>query len=114
MKESKVMLIQYLTGAFIIVLGAVHFALLTFAGGGYDNALKFSTVVFTYTAYGLAFELLLAALTFHVFNGFRKVLTELHQGRTYERAVTWALALAGGATFLWGTRTVLVFLGVIG
>lgn len=107
------MIIQYLTGVGIILLGALHFALLTFAGGGYDNALTFVSVMGVYTSLGLVFELFLVFLTFHVFNGFRKVLIELHQGPTYERTVTWIVVLAGAATFVWGTRTVLIFLGVL-
>ena len=113
MKESQVMLLHYLTGVAIILLGAFHFSLLTFAGGGLDNALTFASVLSVYTTFGLVFELFLVFLTFHTFNGFRKVLIELRQGKTYEGAVTWLMAAAGAATFLWGTRTVLIFLGVL-
>ena len=107
------MLIQYMTGVVIIVLGALHFALLTFAGEGLENALTFNSVLTIYTSFGLVLELFLVLLTFHIFNGFRKVLIELRQGTVFERAVTWLMVAAGVATFLWGTRTILIFLGVI-
>ncbi len=113
MRESRFMLLQYLTGAGILVLGAMHFALLSFAYGGFGKALTFDTVNATYLAYGLFFELLLVLLSFHIFNGFRKVLTEFRQGKLYETAVTWIMFLGGAATFLWGTRTILIFLGVL-
>jgi len=107
------MLLQYITGACILVLGAMHFALLSFAYGGYKEALTYGTVNTTYMAYGLLFELFLVLLSFHVFNGFRKVLTEIRQGKRYEMAVTWIMFLGGAATFLWGTRTILIFLEVL-
>ncbi|MEM0118457.1 MAG: hypothetical protein QXV32_08410 [Conexivisphaerales archaeon] len=113
MKQSKLMLLQYLTGIGILFLGALHFALLSFAGGGYKNALEFTSVVAVYTTFGVPFELFLAFLTYHIFYGFRRVLCELHQGKVYENVVTWLMIIAGGATFLWGTRTILVFMGVI-
>ncbi|HVP24088.1 MAG TPA: hypothetical protein VMS77_09290 [Conexivisphaerales archaeon] len=112
MKESRLMLLQYLTGAGILVLGASHFALLTLIPGGFGSALGFSEVQGVYLAYGLLFELFLTLLSYHVFNGFRKVLVELRQGKTYEMAVTWLVFLGGAATFLWGTRTILIFMGL--
>jgi hypothetical protein len=65
------MLLQYLTGVGIIILGAFHFALLSFAGGGYRNALEFTSVVSVYTTFGLIFELFLVLLTYHIFYGSR-------------------------------------------
>lgn len=113
MKESRLVLLQYLTGVGILILGAFHFALLSFAGGGYSNALAFASVMSAYLSFGLIFELLLVFLTFHIFYGFRRILIELHQGKTYEKLATWAMILAGGATFAVGTRTILIFLGVV-
>jgi succinate dehydrogenase / fumarate reductase membrane anchor subunit len=113
MKESKFMLLQYITGAGILVLGAAHFALLTLPSGGLPTALEYGTVKSIYLAYGLVFELFLVLLSFHIFNGFRKVLIELYQGKTYETAVAWLMLLGGGATFVWGTRTILIFLEVL-
>jgi|SRR5579875_14007 succinate dehydrogenase / fumarate reductase membrane anchor subunit len=113
MRQSRLMLLQYLTGVGIVILGALHFALLSFAGGGYKNALEFTSVVSVYTTFGLVFELFLVLLTYHIFYGFKRILCELHQGKVYETAVTWLMVIAGGATFLWGTRTILIFLGVL-
>jgi len=113
MKESKIMLLQYITGAGILILGAAHFALLTLPSDGLRTTLGFDSVKATYLAYGLIFELFLVLLSFHIFNGFRKVLLEARQGRTYETAVTWLMVLSGTATFLWGTRTIVIFLGVL-
>ncbi|MDG6934458.1 MAG: hypothetical protein JRN68_07140 [Nitrososphaerota archaeon] len=113
MRQSRLMLLQYLTGLGILALGSLHFALLSFAGGGYSNAIQFASVLSVYTTFGVLFELFLVFLTWHIFYGFRRVLCELHQGRRYESTVTWAMVIIGGATFLWGTRTILIFLGVL-
>ncbi|MEM0118695.1 MAG: hypothetical protein QXG05_02760 [Nitrososphaerota archaeon] len=113
MKESTLMLLQYLTGVGILILGAFHFALLSFAGGGYSNAISFASVLSVYMSFGLVFELFLVFLTFHIFNGFRKILVEIYQGALYQKTVTWLMIVAGAATFLWGTRTILIFLGVL-
>jgi succinate dehydrogenase / fumarate reductase membrane anchor subunit len=113
MKESRIMLLQYITGACILVLGALHFAGLTLSSGGLPSALEFGTVKSAYLAGALFFELFLVLLSFHIFNGFRKVLIELYQGKTYETAVSWIMLLGGGATFVWGTRTILIFLEVL-
>jgi succinate dehydrogenase / fumarate reductase membrane anchor subunit len=113
MKESKFMLLQYITGAGILILGAAHFALLTLPTDGLKTTLAYSSVHDIYLAYGLIFELFLVLLSFHVFNGFRKVLIEVYQGKTYETAVTWLMLLGGGVTFVWGTRTILIFLEVL-
>lgn len=110
LRQSKLMLLQYLSGAAVLVLGGFHFALLSFAGGGYNNALQFASVTSTYLSFGLLFELLLVFLTFHVFYGFVKILTELRQGKLFEKFATWSMFLAGSVTFAWGTRTILVFL----
>src|SRR5579885_625873 len=96
MRQSRLMLLQYLTGVGIVILGALHFS-----------------VVSVYTTFGLVFELFLVLLTYHIFYGFKRILCELHQGKVYETAVTWLMVIAGGATFLWGTRTILIFLGVL-
>jgi succinate dehydrogenase / fumarate reductase membrane anchor subunit len=113
MKESMIMFLQYITGAGILILGAAHFALLTLPTGGLPTALEFDSVKSIYLAYGLIFELFLVLLSFHIFNGFRKILIELYQGKTYETAVAWLMLLGGGATFVWGTRTILIFLEVL-
>ena len=107
------MLLQYLTGVGILVLGAAHFALLTLPSDGLKTTLSFASVKEIYLAYGLVFELFLVLLSFHVFNGFRKVLIEVYQGKGYQTAVAWIMLLGGGATFVWGTRTILIFLEVL-
>lgn len=111
-RESTLMWIQYITGLGILVLGALHFASLTFlAPGGYPGALEYTTVISRYTdpLWAAALEAFLALLSYHVFNGFRVLLLELNQGSGWTKAVNVTMALAAIAAFLYGTRTILVF-----
>jgi len=112
-RESTLMWIQYITGLGILVLGALHFASLTFlVQGGYPNALSYANVVYKRyedPLWAAALEAFLALLSYHVFNGFRVLLLELNQGSGWTKAVNVTMALAAIAAFLYGTRTILVF-----
>ena len=113
MRESTLMWLQYITGLAILVLGAIHFASLTFFGvSNYDQALLYGTVVGRYTsvAWASALELFLALLSYHVFNGFRVILLELRQDGAWTKAVNVTMFLAGLVVFLYGTRTIALFL----
>ncbi|BBE41795.1 Succinate dehydrogenase hydrophobic membrane anchor protein [Conexivisphaera calida] len=112
MRESTLMWIQYITGLGILVLGALHFASLTFlAPGGYTGALDYTTVISRYTdpLWAAALEAFLALLSYHVFNGFRIMLLELNQGSGWSKAVNVTMFLAALVVFLYGTRTIITF-----
>lgn len=113
MRESTLMWLQYLTGLAILFLGALHYASLTFLGvSSYDEALTYEVVSSRYRDlfWALSLELFLITLCYHVFNGFRVMLLEIRQDRTWTRAVNLVMFLAGLAVFLYGTRTILLFL----
>jgi succinate dehydrogenase hydrophobic anchor subunit len=112
-RESRLMWLQYATGLVIFVLGALHFASLTFLEvANLDEALSFEMVAYRYTnlLWAGSLELFLLVLSYHIFNGFRVVLLELNQGRAWTTAVNTTMLLAGLTVFLYGTRTIVIFL----
>ena len=111
-RESTIMWIQYITGLGIIVLGALHFASLTFlVQGGYLEALRYKIVISRYTdpLWAAALEAFLALLSYHIFNGFRIMLLEYNQGSGWSKAVNVTMFLAALVVFLYGTRTIITF-----
>ncbi len=130
MKESKIMLIQYITGIFILVLGALHFLAISALAPTSDKVLYqyannststhtltggtlyYTTVTAIYHTlfWGSIFELLLTFLVFHIFNGFRIILSEQFPGDRSEKAITYIMLVAGLIIFIWGSKTVVTML----
>ncbi len=127
MRESVLMFLQYLTGLLVVVFGSFHFLLIsalapsqnkglyvylpgthTLIGG----ALSYTTVhqIYTSLLWGSIFELLLTFLVFHVFNGFRIVLSEQFAGPRSERIISYSLLVIGLAIFIYGSRTIVLML----
>ncbi|MCL5408304.1 MAG: hypothetical protein M1518_02945 [Candidatus Thermoplasmatota archaeon] len=129
MRESQIMFIQYMTGLLILVFGSFHFLLIsalapttdkvlysytylngirTLAGG----TLYYSTVKAVYTSlmWGSVFELLLTFLVFHIFNGFRVILSEQFPGSKAEKIITYSVLIAAMIVFIWGSRTIVLML----
>jgi succinate dehydrogenase hydrophobic anchor subunit len=123
------MFIQYMTGLLILVFGSFHFLLIsalapttdkvlysytylngirTLAGG----TLYYSTVKAVYTSlmWGSVFELLLTFLVFHIFNGFRVILSEQFPGSKAEKIITYSVLIAAMIVFIWGSRTIVLML----
>ncbi len=109
MKESTRMLLHYVTGLGIVVAGGVHL-FTVFLTGPYVQNLAFSSVMMVYRNILLAvtLELLLVFVDYHALNGVRIILIEFHQGTTWERGVSWVLAVAGILLLIYGTRTILI------
>ena len=109
MKESTKMLLHYITGLGILVVGGVHL-FTVFLTGPYLQNLAFASVMAVYRNVILAFtlELLLIFVDYHALNGIRVILIEFHQGEKWERGVAWILAVAGLLIFIYGTRTILI------
>lgn len=109
MKESTRMLLHYATGLGIVVAGGVHL-FTVFLTGPYVQNLAFSSVMMVYRNILLAvtLELLLVFVDYHALNGVRIILIEFHQGTTWERGVSWVLAVAGILLLIYGTRTILI------
>lgn len=81
-----------------------------FLTGPYVQNLAFSSVMMVYRNILLAvtLELLLVFVDYHALNGVRIILIEFHQGTTWERGVSWVLAVAGVLLLIYGTRTILI------
>ncbi|MEM2237326.1 MAG: hypothetical protein QXR26_04235 [Candidatus Caldarchaeum sp.] len=113
MREKNLMLLHYITGLGIIIFGGIHLATV-FLLSPYHASMEFDNnpfaVLSVYRNVLLAGSLegLLILVTFHGFNGLRVILQELHQGKTYTRAVSLLLTIVGIAVVVYGTRTILI------
>jgi succinate dehydrogenase hydrophobic anchor subunit len=113
MKESTKMLLHYITGLGIVIVGGLHL-FTVFLTGPYIQNLAFTggaySVIEVYRNLILAFtlELLLIFVDYHALNGVRVILIEFHQGQGWERGVSWILAVAGILLLVYGTRTILI------
>ena len=107
------MLLHYITGLGIIIVGGVHLFTvfltgsyvqnLAFIGGAYSVIAIYKNAIFAATL-----ELLLIFVDYHALNGIRVILIEFHQGRNWERGVSWILVLVGIFLFIYGTRTIII------
>ena len=107
------MLLHYATGLGIIVVGGIHlftvflvgsyFQNLAFIGGAYSVIAIYKNTIFAVTL-----ELLLVFVDYHALNGIRIILIEFHQGRAWERGVSWVLVATGILLLIYGTRTILI------
>ncbi len=116
MKESSLMLLHYITGILIMVLGAVHLATHSFLGvEGYSFSLQYVSSIERYSnpLFALTLELLLVTVAYHGLNGTRVVLLELKQGEQWDKIVNWLVLVLGILIVAFGTRTVITayFLG---
>lgn len=113
MKESTKMLLHYITGLGIVIVGAVHL-FTVFLTGPYDQNLAFIggpysvIAIYRNLIFAATLELLLIFVDYHALNGIRVILIEFHQGHRWERGVTWILTVTGFLLFIYGTRTILI------
>ena len=113
MKESTKMLLHYITGLGIVIVGGVHL-FTVFLTGSYVQSLAFSGGPFSVIAVyrnlvlALTLELLLVFVDYHALNGIRVILIEFHQGTRWEKGVAWVLAVTGILLFIYGTRSILI------
>ena len=129
MRESQIMFLQYLTGILVLVFGSFHFLLISvlspspekilyiYNGANATHVLVGGTLYYTWVKavyssliWGSVFELLLTFLVYHVFNGFRVILSELIPGGRAEKIITYALLVVALVVFIWGSRTVVISL----
>jgi succinate dehydrogenase / fumarate reductase membrane anchor subunit len=113
MKESTRMLLHYITGIGIVIVGGVH-VFTIFLTGPYLQNLAFSggpySVIAVYRNLLLAatLELLLIFVAYHALNGIRVILIEFRQGTSWERGVSSILTVTGILLLVYGTRTILI------
>lgn len=109
MRESRIMLIQYVTAAAALVLVTFHL-LLQGVIVPYSTALSFDRVLSVYRGVidGSLLEILLGAVVVHGFNGLRIILLEWRQGRTWSRLTNYGTLIAILTVMGYGTRTILL------
>ncbi len=116
MRESRLMLVQYVTAVAAVVLVAFHL-LMQGILVPYDTAISFANILSIYrNAFYMAFlEILLVVVLVHGFNGVRIILHEWRQSGTWSRWVDVGTVVAIVASVGYGTRTiVLAVFGVAG
>jgi len=112
------MLFHYITGLGIVIVGGIHLFTvfltgsymqnLTFMGGPYSII-----TIYKDTILAVTLELLLIFVDYHALNGIRVILIEFHQGREWERGVSWVLTIIGVVLLIYGTRTILIANAII-
>ncbi len=115
MRESRLMLIQYVTAVAAVVLVGFHL-LMQGVLVPYSTAISFENVLSVYrSVFYMAFlEILLVVVLVHGFNGVRIILHEWRQTKAWGRWVDAGTVLAIVASVGYGTRTIVlaVFGGV--
>ena len=109
MRESRVMLLQYVTAVAAVVLLTIHL-LMQGILVPYSTALSFERVLSVYRSAvdGSLLEIMLVVLLAHGFNGLRIILLEWRQTGPWTRFVNWGTLLASAASIAYGTRTVIL------
>ncbi len=115
MKESRLMLLQYVTAVAAVVLVAIHLVMQGVIYP-YATAISFDNILSVYRngLYAAFLEVLLVVVLVHGWNGVRIILHELRQTGSWSRGVDVGTVLAILVTVGYGTRTVIlaVFGGV--
>jgi succinate dehydrogenase / fumarate reductase membrane anchor subunit len=117
MRESKLMLLQYVTAVAAVILVAFHL-LMQGVLVPYDKAISFENLLSVYRNgfYIVFLEILLVVVLVHGFNGVRIILQEWRQTKAWSRWVNVATVVAIIASVGYGSRTIIlaVFGGVAG
>jgi succinate dehydrogenase / fumarate reductase membrane anchor subunit len=108
MRETHWWLLSLASAVVIIVLLAVHFAIMhyspVFAGQTVEETRSLGEVISRgrSTAWLVSYTLFLAVALYHGLYGLRGVILELPVAARRRRAVTWFLVLVGLAFFVYG------------
>lgn len=111
MRESKLWFWHLIAGAVILILLAVHMAImhldaiLGFLGIGYDKPDTFTSVAerAQQSLFMITYVLLLGAALYHGFYGTRTILFELSLSKSLERLINVVFVLAGVGLFVFGS-----------
>ncbi|HXW36888.1 MAG TPA: succinate dehydrogenase [Nitrososphaerales archaeon] len=108
-RESKLMQLQYGTAVVALVLVALHL-LMQGVLVPYSTAISFQHVLSVYRSWidGSLLEVLLVVVVAHGFNGFRIILVEWKQGKSWTTMANWGTMLAALLAIVYGTRTVIL------
>jgi succinate dehydrogenase / fumarate reductase membrane anchor subunit len=114
MRESRLMLVQYVTAVAAVALVAVHL-IMQGVLYPYSTAISFQNILSIYrSGYAIFLEVLLLVVLVHGFNGLRIILSEWSVFVPWSRWVDIGTVLAIAISVGYGTRTVIlaVFGGV--
>ncbi len=115
MRESKLMLVQYVTAVLAVVLVSIHLIMQGLIYP-YSTAISFSNILSVYRngLYATFLEALLVVTLVHGFDGVRVILQEWRQTAPWSRWVDIGTILAIVISVGYGTRTIIlaVFGGV--
>ena len=109
MRESRLMLVQYVTAALAVALVAVHL-IMQGVLYPYATAISFDNILSIYRngIYAVFLEILLVVVLVHGFNGLRIILHEWKQSAPWSRWVDLGTVLAIVVSVGYGTRTVIL------
>lgn len=109
MRESQLMLVQYVTGALAVVLVSMHLIMQGLLLP-YATAISFSHVLAIYRngLYATFLEVLLVVTLVHGFDGVRVILHEWRQTAPWSRWVDIGTILAIAISVGYGTKTVIL------
>ncbi|MDG6963955.1 MAG: succinate dehydrogenase [Nitrososphaerota archaeon] len=109
MRESRLMLLQYVTALLAVALVSIH---LMMQGVilPYDTAISFNNMLSIYrnAVTAVFLEALLLVVLVHGFNGLRIILYELRQTKPWTTWVDVVTVAAVIGTVAYGTRTVIL------
>jgi len=115
MKESRIMLVQYVTAVAAVALVSLHL-IMQGVIYPYSTAISFNNILSIYKNgfYATFLEALLVVVLVHGFNGVRIILQEIRQSEPWTTWVDAGTVVAIMITVAYGTRTVIlaVFGGV--
>ena len=108
MRESRLMLVQYVTAVLAVFLVSIHL-LMQGVFSTYDAAISFNNVLSVYQngLYATFLEALLLVTLVHGFDGVRVILHEWRQTAPWSRWVDIGTILAIVISVGYGTKTVI-------
>jgi|WetSurMetagenome_2_1015567.scaffolds.fasta_scaffold1654426_1 succinate dehydrogenase hydrophobic anchor subunit len=116
MKESTLWFLFILSGAVMVLLLAIHMAimhldsLLLYCGIGYKDVLNAQSVAqrSRMIFHVIVYMLLLASALFHGLYGLRSMIYELPLKEFYKKMTDVAVLLAGVLFFFWGAAAIII------
>jgi len=109
MKESRLMLVQYVTAVAAVVLVSFHLVMQGVIYP-YTTAISYDNILSVYRNgfYAIFLEALLVVVLVHGFNGVRIILQEIKQSKPWTTWVDVGTVVAIMITVAYGTRTLVL------
>ncbi len=109
MRETRFWLLSMASTVLILVLLAVHFAVMHFSPTFFDQSISEARSFSEVLSRGKSavqmgsYVLFLAVALYHGMYGLRGVILELPSAERFRRPITWALVIVGLIAFVYGT-----------